>query len=199
MSSGREDVDVRCLGRGRPFILEIMNAKRQVLAPAEACKMELAIEESGKLSVVNLQVVQREETLHIKSGEEQRRKFYRALCILREPATKELLEKLNLPNGFDVQQTTPLRVLHRRPLLTRERKVYSLRTAVCRTNTKLLVMDITAQAGTYIKELVHGEFGRTRPSITEIIGQPIDIMALDVMEIFLDWPQDIDNRKFKNE
>lgn len=194
MSSGREDVDVRCLGRGRPFILEILNARKTILPMTEARKMELAIESSHKLSVVNLQVVNKDETLHIKTGEEQKRKFYRALCLLENCATREVLEKLNLPNGFEVQQTTPLRVLHRRPLLTRQRMIYNLKTRVCRTNTRLLILDITAQAGTYIKELVHGEFGRTRPSISELIDQPIDIMALDVMAIYLDWPKDIDNR-----
>lgn len=195
MSSGREDVDVRCLGRGRPFILEIFNAKRTNLSIAKARQMELSIEDSGKLSVTNLQVVHRDETLHIRTGAEQKRKFYRALCVLKEPATKEMLEKLNLHDTLEIRQMTPLRVLHRRPLLSRARLVYNLKARVCRSNLKLLVLDIITQAGTYIKELVHGEFGRTRPSISELIGQPVDIMALDVMAIELDWPKDIDNRQ----
>lgn len=49
------------------------------------------------------------------------------------------------------------------------------------------------QAGTYVKELVHGEFGRTAPSIASIIEHDIDIIALDVNAIELDWPQEIDN------
>lgn len=44
------------------------------------------------------------------------------------------------------------------------------------------------QAGTYVKELVHGEFGRTEPSIASIIGEDIDITSLDVMNIDLDFP-----------
>lgn len=47
---------------------------------------------------------------------------------------------------------------------------------------------MVTQAGTYVKELVHGEFGRTSPSIASIIGQEIDIVALDVIAIELDWP-----------
>jgi tRNA pseudouridine synthase 10 len=51
------------------------------------------------------------------------------------------------------------------------------------------VLDIVTQAGTYVKELVHGEFGRTEPSISSIIGAEIDIAALDVMNIDLDFPK----------
>lgn len=65
--------------------------------------------------------------MHIKTGEEQKRKFYRALCILNEPATLEIMQKLNIPDGFLIQQQTPLRVLHRRPLLPRPRQIYSVK------------------------------------------------------------------------
>lgn len=54
-----------------------------------------------------------------------------------------------------------------------------------------LILDVVTQAGTYIKELVHGEFGRTEPSIQSIIGQPVDIISLDVLAIDLDWPPEI--------
>lgn len=61
-------------------------------------------------------------------------------------------------------------------------------------NPRVLILDVVTQAGTYIKELVHGEFGRTHPSVSSIIGQEIDIMALDVNAIDLDWPEEIDNK-----
>ncbi|KAM7353942.1 pseudouridine synthase 10 [Cochliomyia hominivorax] len=193
MSSGREDVDVRCLGKGRPFVLEIPNSVRTTLLPTEAHLMEKEIDKSQKLSVRNLQMVKREELVHIKSGEEQKKKFYRALCVLQQPATVEILKKLNLPKGFEIQQKTPIRVLHRRPLHTRPRMIYQLKARVQKENHRVLVIDVVSQAGTYIKELVHGEFGRTTPSVSSIIGQPVDIMALDVMAIDLDWPKEIDN------
>lgn len=61
----------------------------------------------------------------------------------------------------------------------------------------MLILDIVTQAGTYIKELVHGEFGRTVPSISSIIEKWIDIVALDVTAIDLDWPPKIDNQKWE--
>jgi len=193
MSSGREDVDVRCLGKGRPFVLEIPNAIRSCLSKDQAFKMEQAVNESGKVSILHLQVVARDELTHIKTGEEQKKKFYRALCALKEPVSVEILEKLQISVGFDIQQKTPIRVLHRRPLHTRPRTIYSVKAKVQRGNPKALVIDIVTQAGTYIKELVHGEFGRTAPSLSSIIGKPIDIQALDVVGIDLNWPPEVDN------
>lgn len=55
----------------------------------------------------------------------------------------------------------------------------------------VVILDIVTQAGTYVKELVHGEFGRTEPSITSLIGTEIDIVALDVMNIELDFPKSL--------
>lgn len=75
----------------------------------------------------------------------------------------EILEKLQISESFDIQQKTPIRVLHRRPLHTRPRTIYSVKARVQRGNPQALIVDIVTQAGTYIKELVHGEFGRTTP------------------------------------
>lgn len=46
-SSGREDVDVRCLGRGRPFALEIADSRRLELPAAVAAKMEQQVINTG--------------------------------------------------------------------------------------------------------------------------------------------------------
>lgn len=127
MASGREDCDVRCLGKGRPFVLEINDSRKSTLPVNVAAEMQNKIELSEKVSVQHLQLVKREELVHIKTGEEKKKKSYRALCILNEPATVDLLRKLDMPEGFLMQQKTPLRVLHRRPYLTRPRQVYSMK------------------------------------------------------------------------
>ncbi|XP_011178472.1 putative tRNA pseudouridine synthase Pus10 [Zeugodacus cucurbitae] len=191
MSSGREDVDVRCLGAGRPFVLEIPNAFRSSLLSGEARKIEENIDMSQKVSVRDIQIVKREELTHIKMGEEQKRKCYRALCQIDTNVTVDILKRLDFKSGFEIQQKTPIRVLHRRPLHTRPRTVYSLKASVCRQHQNLIILDIVTQAGTYIKELVHGEFGRTIPSVASLVGHHIDIIALDVVEIDLDWPPSV--------
>lgn len=59
MSSGREDVDVRCLGRGRPFVLEIMDAARTELDTSKAVKMERTVSGSGVVAIRDLQMIRR--------------------------------------------------------------------------------------------------------------------------------------------
>lgn len=59
MSSGREDIDVRCLGKGRPFVLELVNSKKSSLSPKISAGMELAVDRSKKVSVQHLQLVKR--------------------------------------------------------------------------------------------------------------------------------------------
>lgn len=58
----------------------------------------------------------------------------------------------------------------------------------------VIILDVATQAGTYVKELIHGDFGRTSPSISSIIGEHIDIIALDVTAIDLDWPREKNNQ-----
>lgn len=69
----------------------------------------------------------RDDVSLIKEGEEQKKKMYRALCTLNHPATADVINQLNIPAGFTVNQKTPLRVLHRRPLLTRLRQIFSVK------------------------------------------------------------------------
>lgn len=54
--------------------------------------------------------------------------MYRALCILKKPVTVEILKKLNISEPFTMNQWTPLRVLHRRPLHLRPRTIYKITT-----------------------------------------------------------------------
>ena len=46
-----------------------------------------------------------------------------------------------------------------------------------------------AQAGTYIKEFVHGDGGRTLPSLGSLLGcgEPAEILELDVLEVHMDF------------
>ena len=47
---------------------------------------------------------------------------------------------------------------------------------------------ICAEAGTYIKEFVNGDLGRTTPSVREILGCETHCEQLDVMNVDLEWP-----------
>uniref|UniRef100_A0A8R1EGU7 tRNA pseudouridine(55) synthase n=1 Tax=Caenorhabditis japonica TaxID=281687 RepID=A0A8R1EGU7_CAEJA len=55
---------------------------------------------------------------------------------------------------------------------------------------------LETQAGTYIKEFVHGDFGRTRPSLAELLGVDhgeVDILELDVENVDMVWPPVLEN------
>lgn len=71
--------------------------------------------------------IRREDLHYIKSGEEDKRKFYRALCVVEGEVDVDILEKLQINEEFEINQWTPLRVLHRRTLMKRPRKIFSVK------------------------------------------------------------------------
>jgi tRNA pseudouridine synthase 10 len=83
-----------------------------------------------------------------------------------------------------VDQKTPVRVLHRRSLAVRRKVIHSMR-VVKVINDHYLHLNLTTQAGTYIKEFVHGDFGRTKPNLGSILGCEADILQLDVLEVLM--------------
>jgi hypothetical protein len=62
-------------------------------------------------------------------------------------------------------------------------------------NTKvfLIRVDLTTSAGTYVKEFVHGDDGRTVPSLKELLGvKDAAVETLDVTKVHLDWPPSLE-------
>jgi tRNA pseudouridine synthase 10 len=47
-------------------------------------------------------------------------------------------------------------------------------------NSHFAMVTLEAQAGTYIKEFIHGDLGRTKPSFGDLMKRTVDIMQLDV-------------------
>ena len=44
-------------------------------------------------------------------------------------------------------------------------------------------VEITAEAGTYVKEFINGDGGRTKGSLSEVYGNNLDVLELDVIKI----------------
>lgn len=59
-------------------------------------------------------------------------------------------------------------------------------------NAQFLLVDIEASAGTYIKEFVHSDFGRTSPSLGSLLHCEADILQLDVLDVALPLPDEPD-------
>ncbi|XP_060944598.1 putative tRNA pseudouridine synthase Pus10 isoform X2 [Limanda limanda] len=186
-SSGREDVDVRTLGNGRPFAMELLNPHRTRLSRAEMKQLQETINESSdKIRVRDLQIVSRDAMSHMKEGEEDKTKSYTALVWTRKPIQSDDIIFIGDIKELTLDQKTPLRVLHRRALAVRQRVVHSMSARFL--DPHHFHLELKTQAGTYIKEFVHGDFGRTKPNLCELLQTDTDILELDVESVDVDWP-----------
>lgn len=189
-SSGREDSDVRMLGNGRPFLLEIIEPTvgSAGFTSDSLAEVEQTINQNSYdlIKVRRLQLIDKDRTIAIKHGEETKKKLYSALITTKEPITTDQLDCLNDTKELVISQKTPIRVLHRRPLLTRQRIVHSMDTQYI--NERHFLLHLSTSAGTYVKEFVHSDFGRTVPNLCSILGQQVDIINLDVEEVEMEWP-----------
>jgi len=43
--------------------------------------------------------------------------------------------------------------------------------------------ELTCDGGVYVKELVNGDGGRTKPSLSALLGIPVSVLELDVVEV----------------
>ena len=92
------------------------------------------------------------------------------------------LTRLAQVNDLIIEQSTPLRVLHRRSLLSRPKTIHWLKVRRF-INPHFFVLLLNTSSGTYIKEFVHGDLGRTCPSLGSLLGCKADILQLDVMDV----------------
>ena len=145
------------------------------------------------IAVRDLQTVPKDETSILKQGEEDKQKRYVAICWSRDPITDEQITELAAIKDLTLQQKTPIRVLHRRPLATRDRTIYNLSARLINAEDRHhFLLFLKTQAGTYIKEFVHGDFGRTMPSLGTVLKTECDILQLDVLAVELEWPPSLD-------
>ena len=112
--------------------------------------------------------------------------------FLQKPSQESVDALYNLKNHSEilVQQKTPIRVLHRRSLAVRPKIIHTIELVNEFYQKESLEFEIklTTQAGTYIKEFVTGDLGRTSPSLKDFVGTAVDIINLDVVSIDLNWP-----------
>ncbi|ELU01120.1 hypothetical protein CAPTEDRAFT_94284, partial [Capitella teleta] len=178
-SSGREDVDVKMLGRGLPFIIEVINPHRVIFNKEHMRILQQKINSStDEISVRDLQEITREDTALLKEGETEKVKHYSALCWCKDKINAESFTAINAMKDIVLKQKTPIRVLHRRPYACRERMVHSIAAEVI--DDHFCLLKLVTQAGTYIKEFVHGDLGRTVPSMCSLLGTQCDILELNV-------------------
>jgi len=183
--AGREDIDVRMLGEGRPFIIELINPKIRSLNLNKIQK-KVNKKNKKKVQIYDLKFTNKRHIIKLKSNAENTNKIYKALVYSEKRLSKEDFEKkeLELRNNFEnkkIQQKTPSRVAHRRANKVREKYVYNIKGKFIKPN--IFEFIIETQGGTYIKELINGDDGRTKPSFSEIFGITLLCKKLDVLAI----------------
>jgi len=177
--AGREDIDVRMLGNGRPFILEIKNP---IFRNINLKQISNEINEinQGVVEICNLRFSDRNEIIRLKKSQ-----FKKTYCVVlkgKKSLNKEKLKKAcqSLQDNT-INQYTPLRVAHRRANMVREKHIYKCN--LKSVEGSIAALTIVAESGTYIKELITGDEGRTVPSISEMIGIPCEVKELDVIDV----------------
>lgn len=173
---GREDIDVRMLGSGRPFVVEVQNPRRS----AGMEELELAVNAGDRrlVTVRRLRPCEPGDMARLQKDAEEHRKKYVCVCWSQRPLAQEDADGLTAKGELEIDQKTPVRVLHRRSLVSRPRSVYWMDAKLI--NAHYFRLRLAAQSGTYIKEFVHGDFGRTVPSLRSLLGSRVDILQLDV-------------------
>jgi tRNA pseudouridine(54/55) synthase len=208
-ASGREDMDVRMLLpevgvaedqakamiTGRPFVYEIFDAFRLPSRKA----LETIVNEinnftaqdsaphprsygrnpSGVGIAADLSFAPSASFKRLQEETEDKVKHYGCLCWSEKsvPSTNEELLRQLGTFPLELHQKTPIRVLHRRANTVRTRHVLSCRAQ--RMDDHHFRLNISTSAGTYVKEFVHGDLGRTVPSVSTLLDCNTDILELD--------------------
>ena len=102
------------------------------------------------------------------------------------PDDETILNIVEGLNGLKLAQRTPERVAHRRSDLIRKRTVFEAHSPFIEINEhgeREIEFTLRCESGTYVKETVHGDNGRTQPSVAALIKAKCNVLWLDVGDI----------------
>ncbi len=179
-ASGREDVDARMLGTGRPLVVEVKRPKHR------------RIDMSVLNNILNTHIIrvclfdkaERSTIEYLKGEGSKKSKVYKVLFYTESPLSEDQISKLeNELTNATVEQLTPKRILRRKKEHIRRRKVYSVK--VARIHDQVYEALVKCDGGLYVKELVHCDNGRTKPCFSGILGVKAHPVELDVIGVEL--------------
>lgn len=199
-SAGREDADVLMLGDGRPFYFELISPHKVFATQEQLTNLqrEIVDDSNGKIDLFDLQLVSKDSLAALKESASSKSKSYRCKVLVQPSIDVSLLHSLNNMTNLAVDQQNPTRVPRRADLLRSKVVQSMLITAedVSEGVASVLIIDLTTSAGTYVKEFMHGDGGRTVPSVKSLLkleDGEVTVLSLDVLKIHLDWPPRIDS------
>jgi len=174
---GREDIDALTLGTGRPFVLEISTPRKRAIDLDELEK-RANLSELAKFN--SLRFVSRGSVQKIK--EMTPTKTYKVKVKADGKVNKERVNEVARTfRNLCIEQRTPARVEHRRADLVRKREILWVEADWIDDDTFNLTLE--TGSGTYVKEFVSGDDGRSRPNFSEVLGVQCRVETLDVLAI----------------
>ncbi|MFA5363762.1 MAG: tRNA pseudouridine(54/55) synthase Pus10 [Candidatus Bathyarchaeia archaeon] len=182
-ASGREDVDARMLGTGRPFVMEVKKPKKRFI-DLQSVTAQVNEQAKGKIEISILSFATKDDVKRLKKAESTTKVYKVFVNFDRDVSDEELETITKTLTKASIRQQTPLRVLHRRADLVREKYIYEAH--IKRLTPNRAEMKIRCQGGLYIKELVSGDEGRTVPSVASIINAEAKPADLDVLKVIME-------------
>lgn len=174
---GREDIDALMLGTGRPFVLEISSPRIRDISLDE---LERRANLSDLAKFNSLAFTTRDAVRMTKDLAPS--KTYKARVKADGKVNKERVNEVARSfRNLRIDQRTPARVEHRRADLVRKREILWVEADWIDENTFDLTME--TESGTYVKEFVSGDDGRSRPNFSEVLGVRCRVETLDVLAI----------------
>lgn len=182
-ASGREDIDARMLGDGRPFVIEISKPKKRFI-DLKHVEKQINTDASGKVEVSGLLFASKDTVRHLKKGEGAQKEYHLLAEFEKELTDDDLHTIEEKLSETTIKQQTPLRVVHRRADIIRERYIYKVE--VKKVTLKRALLKIRCQGGLYVKELVSGDEGRTVPNVSALLNNPAKTLKLDVINVIME-------------
>ena len=136
-----------------------------------------------KIEVTGLRYSNRAEVSRIKETKAEKSYTIRFSCE-HGLGEEEISKRIHSLSGQTLEQQTPQRVAHRRADKVRKRKVMSIDNIQVEDNE--IEFDVRCESGTYVKELVHSDEGRTNPSVAGVLEADCEVIWLDVKDIHAD-------------
>ncbi len=181
-AAGREDVDALMLGEGRPFVVEI--SEPQIRYPnLKTLAKTINKEAKKRIQVQDLHMTNREHSQKLKEDASTNVKEYTAVIETEDVVNKTDLQRVEKEfSDTEIDQRTPIRVSHRRSDLVRKKRIHEIR--LKKHSNKKIEAFFKVQGGTYVKELISGDDGRTVPSIASMLGIGCVCRELNVTAIY---------------
>ncbi|MDD1761753.1 MAG: tRNA pseudouridine(54/55) synthase Pus10 [Methanothrix sp.] len=176
--AGREDIDARMLGTGRPFIVEAVRPHIRTI-DISRLQEEICRQAAGKVEVIGLTKADSSMVERLKEATFE--KTYSAWVRLGAEVSEEKLKSVLKELEGSIDQRTPTRVSHRRADKLRVRRVHSADLIEMAGN--MARINIRGDSGLYIKELISGDGGRTSPNLAEALKIDAIVEELDVIDV----------------